>query len=89
MTFRDWFNDLGEAGEAPSLVSLAVFAAIFITAIFLVGLSEPFIAYLRDLFAGVSGEIKAVVLTVFILGLMAIARIVQLLTGGRKRIDSA
>ena len=47
MTFRDWFNDLEAAGEPPTLVSILVFAAVFLPAIFLVGLAGPVLEQVR------------------------------------------
>lgn len=78
MTFRDWFNDLGDAGEPPTLVSILLFAAVFLPTIFLVGMAGPMLDQIRYVVSGLSAEMKAVALTVFILGMMALARIFSL-----------
>ena len=83
MTFRDWLNEMGGAGETPSLVSLALFAAVFLPSIFLVGMVGPWLDVIRDAVALLSPEMKMAAMTVFILGLMAIARIATLLLGNR------
>ena len=83
MTMRDWIKDFGDAGEAPSLVSLALFGLVFLPTIFLAGMVGPSLDMVRDVIAGLSAEMKAGALTVFILGLMAIARILSLLLGHR------
>ncbi|WP_138513920.1 hypothetical protein [Maricaulis alexandrii] len=83
MTFRDWYNEMGGAGEAPSLVSLALFAAVFLPSIFLVGMVGPWLDVIRDAVAVLSPQMKMAGLTVFILGLMALARIATLLFGGK------
>ncbi|WP_300544516.1 hypothetical protein [Maricaulis sp.] len=80
MQDHDWTD--GE-GAVPSLVSLALFAIVFVSAIaaveFGAGLIEPVKAALADL----PRSIKAGALAVFILGVMAVVRIGVLLTGGR------
>ncbi|WP_203291792.1 hypothetical protein [Maricaulis parjimensis] len=83
MTLRDWFGNLQEAGETPSLVSLALFAAVFLPSIFLVGLVGPWLDMIRDAVAVLSTEMKIAGMTVFILGLMALARIFVLLFGDK------
>lgn len=83
MTFRDWFNEMGGAGETPSLVSLALFAAVFLPSIFLIGMVGPWLDMIRDAVAVLSTEMKVAGMTVFILGLMAVARIASLLLGGK------
>jgi|GEM_PF-3011714 len=85
MTMREWMKDFGDAGEAPSLVSLALFAAVFLPAIFFAGMIGPSLDTVRDFVASLSAEMKMAGLTVFILGLLAIARIVTLLFGRRDR----
>jgi hypothetical protein len=87
MTMREWFKDFGDAGETPSLVSLALFAAVFLPAIFLAGLLAPSLDMIRDVLSGLSTEWKMAGFTVFILGLMALARIFSLLMGGQDRRD--
>jgi hypothetical protein len=81
MTFRDWVNEMGAAGETPSLVSLALFAAVFLPSIFLVGMAGPWLDTIRDAVAVLSPEMKMAGMTVFILGLMALARIASLVFG--------
>ena len=83
MTFRDWFNEMGGAGETPSLVSLALFAAVFLPSIFLIGMVGPWLDMIRDAVAVLSIEMKVAGMSVFILGLMAVARIATLLLGGK------
>ncbi|MAC88261.1 hypothetical protein [Maricaulis sp.] len=83
MTLRDWMKDFGDAGEAPSLVSLALFAVVFLPTIFLAGMVGPSLDMVREIIGGLSTEMKIAGITVFILGLMAIARILTLLFGGR------
>ena len=78
MTFRDWFNDLEAASEPPTLVSILVFAAVFLPAIFLVGLAGPVLEQVRYVVGELSSEMKAAALTVFILGTMALVRIFSL-----------
>ncbi|WP_323762047.1 hypothetical protein [Maricaulis sp.] len=85
MTMRDWIKDFGEAGEAPSLVSLALFAMVFLPAIFFAGMIGPSLDVIRDVIGGLSAEMKMAGLTVFILGLMALARIFTLLIGNRDK----
>ena len=87
MTMREWFNDFGDAGETPSLVSLALFAAVFLPAIFLAGSLGPMFDMIRGVLSGLSTEWKMAGLTVFILGVMALARIFSLLMGGQDRRD--
>lgn len=79
MTFREWFDEAGDAGEPPTLVSLALFAVVFLPSIFLVGMSGGMVDWLQDAVAGLSNEMKVVGITVVVLGAMAIARIVSLL----------
>lgn len=79
MTFRDWFRDFGDAGEPPTLVSIVLFAAVFLPAIFLVGASGPLLEQIQLLLGGLSMEWKAAGLTVVILGAMALARIFTLI----------
>ncbi|WP_417479275.1 hypothetical protein [Maricaulis maris] len=83
MTLRDWMKDFGDAGETPSLVSLALFAVVFLPTIFLAGMVGPSLDMVREIIGGLSTEMKMAGITVFILGLMAIARILTLLFGGR------
>ena len=83
MTLRDWMKDFGDAGETPSLVSLALFAVVFLPTIFLAGMVGPSLDMVREIIGGLSTEMKIAGITVFILGLMAIARILTLLFGGR------
>jgi hypothetical protein len=83
MTMRDWMKDFGDAGESPSLVSLALFAVVFLPTIFLAGMVGPSLDMVREIIGGLSTEMKMAGITVFILGLMAIARILTLLFGGR------
>ncbi|ABI64792.1 hypothetical protein Mmar10_0499 [Maricaulis maris MCS10] len=83
MTMRDWMKDFGDAGETPSLVSLALFAVVFLPTIFLAGMVGPSLDMVREIIGGLSTEMKIAGITVFILGLMAIARILTLLFGGR------
>jgi hypothetical protein len=83
MTLRDWMKDFGDAGESPSLVSLALFAVVFLPTIFLVGMVGPSLDMVREIIGDLSTEMKMAGITVFILGLMAIARILTLLFGGR------
>jgi hypothetical protein len=83
MTMRDWMKDFGDAGESPSLVSLALFAVVFLPTIFLVGMVGPSLDMVREIIGDLSTEMKMAGITVFILGLMAIARILTLLFGGR------
>ncbi len=83
MTMRDWMKDFGDAGETPSLVSLALFAVVFLPTIFLAGMVGPSLDMVREIIGGLSTEMKMAGITVFILGLMAIARILTLLFGGR------
>ena len=85
MTMRDWIKDFGDAGEAPSLVSLALFAVVFLPTIFLAGMVGPSLDMVREVVSGLSTELKLASFTVVILGLMAIARILALLFGGRDR----
>lgn len=77
---RRHFLDGG--GSVPSLLSLAVFAVVFFAAIaaleFGAGLVDPMRAALAELPASV----KAGALAAFILGTMAVMRIVHLLGGG-------
>ncbi|MFT6662960.1 MAG: hypothetical protein ACJA0K_002975 [Maricaulis maris] len=80
---RDWMKDFGDAGESPSLVSLALFAVVFLPTIFLAGMVGPSLDMVREIIGGLSTEMKMAGITVFILGLMAIARILTLLFGGR------
>lgn len=87
MTMREWFKDFGDAGETPSLVSLALFAAVFLPAIFLAGSLGPMFDRVREAIAGLSTEWQMAGLTVLILGLMALARIISLLTGSDARRD--
>lgn len=87
MTMREWFKEFGDAGETSSLVSLALFAAVFLPSIFLAGLLVPSLDMIRDAISGLSTEWKMAGLTVFILGLMALARIFSLLMGGQDRRD--
>jgi len=79
MTFREWFDEAGEAGEPPTLVSLALFAAVFLPSIFLVGMSGGMVSWLQDAIAGLSNEMKVVGITAVVLGAMAAARIAALL----------
>jgi hypothetical protein len=83
MTMRDWMKDFGDAGESPSLVSLALFAVVFLPTIFLAGMVGPSLDMVREIIGDLSTEMKMAGITVFILGLMAIARILTLLFGGR------
>ncbi|WP_297736607.1 hypothetical protein [uncultured Maricaulis sp.] len=85
MTMREWMKDFGDAGDPPSLVSLALFAVVFLPTIFLAGMIGPSIDMVRDVIAGLSPEMKMAGLTVFILGVMAIARIFTLLFSGRDK----
>ena len=85
MTMRDWMKDFSDAGETPSLISLALFAVVFLPTIFLSGMIGPSLDIVRDAIGGLSTEMKMAGLTVFILGVMAIARIFTLLFGGRAK----
>ncbi|WP_143742865.1 hypothetical protein [Maricaulis sp. W15] len=85
MTMRDWMKDFGDAGDPPSLVSLALFAVVFLPAIFLAGMVGPSLDMVRDVIGGLSPEMKMAGLTVFILGVMAIARIISLLASGDEK----
>ena len=81
MTLRDWMTKAGDAGDPPTLVSLALFALVFVPMIFLAGMSGELIALVRDGLAGLPSEILMAGFTLVILGLMAIARVVHLLAG--------
>jgi hypothetical protein len=85
MTMREWIKDFGDAGEPPSLASLALFAVVFLPTLFLAGMVGPSLDMVRDVIGGLPTEMKIAGLTVFILGLMAIARIFTLLIGGREK----
>ncbi len=84
MTLRNWMDEFGDAGEAPTLVSLALFAAVFLPLIFLAGSAAEWLEYAKTAWATVSTEAKAAGLTIIILGLMAIARIFTLLVGSKR-----
>ena len=66
-------------------MSLALFALVFLPTIFLAGMVGPSLDMVRDVMGGLSAEMKMAGLTVFILGVMALARIFSLLFGGRDK----
>lgn len=68
----------GEGG-APTLVSLALFAVIFFSALLAVEFGSDLVEPLRAALAGLPASLKAGALAAVILGLMAIARIAVLL----------
>ncbi|MBO6763982.1 hypothetical protein [Maricaulis sp.] len=74
----------GEGG-APTLVSLALFAVIFFSALLVVEFGSDLIEPFRAALAGLPASLKAGTLAAVILGLMAIARIAALLGFGANR----
>lgn len=70
-----------EEGEMPSLLSLALFAAVFFPAIVLAEFGADLVGPVQVFLTELPESLKAASLGAFILGTMAIARIMALLTG--------
>ena len=71
-------------GNVPSLVSLALFGVVFLSAILVAEFGSGLIEPVRLAVAALPASLKAAALVVVILGAMAIARIAILLGGSHK-----